>query len=203
VNKMMTELSEPELKGFLGKKISDTYGRRLGTIIGVTLNDFGEMQSLELEKGNNELQRLSVDQISMDRDKIIAVSKWKIQIESLLKEMDSAQRRLVALSDLLKRKEIPKNLYDELTQKHEEAIKNLKSKKSAAIEIIQSREKELDRQIEDLTKILIELKAGKWSEEFSSKVYEVASNSIEPNLEYVAKEKRDLADHIAELTKLF
>ena len=199
----MTELSEPELKGFLGKQISDTYGRRLGTIIGVTLNDFGEMQSLELEKGNNELQRLSVDQISMDRDKIIAVSKWKIQIESLLKEMDSAQRRLVALSDLLKRKEIPKNLYDELTQKHEEAIKNLKSKKTAAIEIIQNREKELDRQIEDLTKILIELKAGKWSEEFSSKVYEVASNSIEPNLEYVAKEKRDLADHIAELTKLF
>jgi sporulation protein YlmC with PRC-barrel domain len=200
---MMTELSEPELKGFLGKQISDTYGRRLGTIIGVTLNDFGEMQSLELEKGNNELQRLSVDQISMDRDKIIAVSKWKIQIESLLKEMDSAQRRLVALSDLLKRKEIPKNLYDELTQKHEDAIKNLKFKKSAAIEIIQSREKELDRQIEDLTKILIELKAGKWSEEFSSKVYEVASNSIEPNLEYVAKEKRDLADHIAKLTKLF
>lgn len=200
---MMTELSEPELKGFLGKQISDTYGRRLGTIIGVTLNDFGEMQSLELEKGNNELQRLSVDQISMDRDKIIAVSKWKIQIESLLKEMDSAQRRLVALSDLLKRKEIPKNLYDELTQKHEEAIKNLKSKKTAAIEIIQNREKELDRQIEDLTKILIELKAGKWSEEFSSKVYEVASNSIEPNLEYVAKEKRDLTDHIAELTKLF
>jgi len=200
---MMTEISEPELKGFLGKQISDTYGRRLGTIIGVTLNDFGEMQSLELEKGNNELQRLSVDQISMDRDKIIAVSKWKIQIESLLKEMDSAQRRLVALSDLLKRKEIPKNLYDELTQKHEETIKNLKSKKSVAIEIIQSREKELDRQIEDLTKILIELKAGKWSEEFSSKVYEVASNSIEPNLEYVAKEKRDLTDHIAELTKLF
>jgi sporulation protein YlmC with PRC-barrel domain len=200
---MMTELSEPELKGFLGKKISDTYGRSLGTIIGVTLNDFGEMQSLELEKGNNELQRLSVDQISMDRDKIIAVSEWKIQIESLLKEMDSAQRRLIALSDLLKRKEIPKNLYDELTQKHEDAIKNLKSKKIAAIEIIQSREKELDRQIEDLTKILIELKAGKWSEEFSSKVYEVASNSIEPNLEYVAKEKRDLTDHIAELTKLF
>ncbi|OGD53539.1 hypothetical protein A3K80_07170 [Candidatus Bathyarchaeota archaeon RBG_13_38_9] len=200
---MMTELSEPELKGFLGKQISDTYGRRLGTIIGVTLNDFGEMQSLELEKGNNELQRLSFDQISMDRDKIIAVSKWKIQIESLLKEMDSAQRRLVALSDLLKRKEIPRNLYDELTQKHEEAIKNLKSKKTATIEIIQSREKELDRQIEDLTKILIELKAGKWSDEFSTKVYEVASNSIEPNLEYVAKEKRDLADHIAELTKLF
>lgn len=200
---MMTELSEPELKGFLGKPISDTYGRKLGTIIGVTLNDFGEMQSLELEKGNNELQRLSVDQISMDRDKIIAVSKWKIQIESLLKEMDSAQRRLVALSNLLKRKEIQKNLYDELTQKHEEAIKNLKSKKNAAMEIIQSREKELDRQIEDLTKILIELKAGKWSEEFSNKVYEVASNSIEPNLEYVAKEKRDLADNIAELTKLF
>ena len=199
----MTELSEPELKGFLGKQISDTYGRRLGTIIGITLNDFGEMQSLELEKGNNELQSLSVDQISMDRDKIIAVSKWKIQIESLLKEMDSAQRRLTALSELLKRKEIQKNLYDELTQKHEEAIENLKSKKSTAVEIIQSREKELDRQIEDLTKILIELKAGKWSEEFSNKVYEVASNSIEPNLEYVAKEKRDLADHIAELTKLF
>ena len=139
----------------------------------------------------------------MDRDKIIAISKWKIQIESLLKEMDSAQRRLAALSELLKRKEIPKNLYDELTQKYEDTIKNLKSKKSATIEIIQSREKELDRQIEDLTKILIELKAGKWSEEFSSKVYEVASNSIEPNLEYVAKEKRDLVDHIAELTKLF
>ena len=200
---MMTELSEPELKGFLGKEICDTYGRKLGTIIGVTLNDFGEMQSLELEKGNNELQRLSVDQISMDRDKIIAVSKWKIQIESLLKEMDSAQRRLAALSELLKQKEIPKNLYDELTQKHEESIKNLKLKKSSALEIIQSREKELDRQIEDLTKILIELKAGKWSEEFSSKVYDVASKSIEPNLEYVAKEKRDLADHIAELTKLF
>jgi len=67
---------------------------------------------------------------------------------------------------------------------------------------LQSRGRELDIQIEELTKVLIEIKAGKWSSDFSNKAYDVASKSIEPNLSFATKEKKELADSLAKLTKM-
>jgi hypothetical protein len=56
----MSQLTESELKSFLGKRTADPYGRNLGKIIGVTLNDYGEMEAVEVEKGTGELQRIPV-----------------------------------------------------------------------------------------------------------------------------------------------
>lgn len=198
----MTQLSESELRSFLGKGTADFYGRNLGKIIGVTLNDYGEMEAVEVEKGTGELDRIPVDQLTFDRDRVIVVSKWKIEAESLLKEIDSAQKRLNALNTLLKNQEIPKSLYDELSQKQQDELDNLKAKKNLAMNILQSRGRELDIQIEELTKVLIEIKAGKWSSDFSNKAYDVASKSIEPNLSFATKEKKELADSLAKLTKM-
>jgi hypothetical protein len=57
-------------------------------------------------------------------------------------------------------------------------------------------------QLEELTKVLIEIRAGEWSSDFSVKAYNLASGSIEPNLEFAAKEKRELTDSLAKLTKI-
>lgn len=198
----MTQLSESELRSFLGKGTADSYGRNLGKIIGVTLNDYGEMEAVEVEKGTGELERIPVDQLTFDRDRVIVVSKWKIEVESLLKEIDSAQKRLDALNTLLKNQEIPKSLYDELSRKQQDELENLKAKKNLAMNILQSRGRKLDIQIEELTKVLIEIKAGKWSSDFSNKAYDVASKSIEPNLGFATKEKKELADSLAKLTKM-
>lgn len=198
----MTELSESELRSFLGKKTSDTYGRNLGKIIGMTLNNFGEMEAAELEKGTGELERIPVGQLTMDRGEIVVLSRWRVEVESLLKEIDSVQRRLSALDSLLKSQEIPRNLYEELIRKQEKEIVLLKEKKNLAVSVLQSRGKELDRQIEELTRTLIEIKAGKWSKDFSNKAYEIALKSIEPNLGFATNEKKELADYLNKLTKL-
>ena len=198
----MTELSESELRSFLGKGTADSYGRNLGRIIGVTLNNYGEMEAVEVEKGTGELDRIPVDQLTFDRDRVVIVSRWKIEVESLLKDIDSAQKRLGALNTLLKNQEIPRSLYDELSRKQQNELDNLKAKKNLAMNILQSRGRELDTQIEELTKVLIEIKAGKWSSDFSNKAYDVASKSIEPNLSFATKEKKELADNLAKLTKI-
>lgn len=198
----MTELSESELRSFLGKKTSDTYGRNLGKIIGITLNNFGEMEAAELEKGTGELERIPVGQLTMDRGEIVVLSRWRVEVESLLKEIDSVQRRVSALDSLLKSQEIPRNLYEELIRKQGKEIEFLKEKKNLAVSVLQSRGKELDRQIEELTRTLIEIKAGRWSKDFSNKAYEVALKSIEPNLGFATKEKKELGDYLNKLTQL-
>jgi hypothetical protein len=198
----MSQLSESELKSFLGKRTVDPYGRNLGKIIGVTMNDYGEMEAVEVEKGTGELERISVDQLSFGREGITVVSRWRIEVESLIKEIESAQRRLTALNTLLKKEEIPRNLYEELSEKQKRELENLQAKKNLAITILQRRGRELDGQIEELTKVLIEIRAGKWSSDFHDKAYEFASKSIEPNLSFAAKEKRELADSLAKLSKL-
>ena len=198
----MTQLSESELRSFLGKGTADSYGRNLGRIIGVTLNNYGEMEAVEVEKGTGELDRIPVDQLTFDRDRVVIVSRWKIEVESLLKDIDSAQKRLGALNTLLKNQEIPRSLYDELSRKQQNELDNLKAKKNLAMNILQSRGRELDTQIEELTKVLIEIKAGKWSSDFSNKAYDVASKSIEPNLSFATEEKKELADNLAKLTKI-
>jgi len=190
------------LKSFLGKKTSDTYGRNLGRIIGISLNDYGEMEAVEVEKGNGELERIPVDRITMDRGEVIVVSQWKVEVEALLKEIDSAQRRLTALNNLLKEQTIPRNLYEELLKKQEKELTYLKEKKSLSVNILQNRSRELDRQIDELTKLLIEIRAGKWSGEFSNRAFQVASKSIEPNLDFAAKEKKELLNYLEKLTKI-
>jgi len=199
---MMNQLSESELKSFLGRRISDAYGRNLGRIIGVKLNNFGEMEEVELEKGSGELDRIPVEQLAITGEGMTAISKWKVEVESLIKEIDSAQRRLNALSTLIKGEEMPKSLYEELLRKQEADLTNLKEKKSLAVKVLQSRSRDLDRQVEELTKTLIEIRAGKWSSDFSKQAYEVASKSIEPNLEFVTRERKELASYLEKLTKL-
>jgi len=198
----MSELSEYELKSFLGRKTADAYGRNLGKIIGISLNSYGEMEAVELEKGNGELERVPIDHLIMNRGEITVLPKWKIEVESLLKEINSGQRRLDALTKLLESHEVPKNLYEELRQKQEKELADLKAKKDLTVSILQNRSKELEKQIEDLTKLLIEIKAGNWSSDFSNKAYGIASNSIEPNLDFTAKEKKELTDCLVRLTKL-
>jgi len=199
---MMNQLSESELKSFLGKKVSDDYGRSLGRIISVKLNSFGEMEEVELEKGSGELERIPMEQLTIAGDAVIAISRWKTEVEVLLKEIASAQRRMDALVALIKREEMPKNLYEELLRKQEDGLENLREKKSCAIKVLQGRNRDLDSQVEELTKMLIEIRAGKWSKDFSKRAYEVASKSIEPNLEFVTKERKELANYLEKLTKL-
>ncbi|MBS7622464.1 CdvA-like protein [Candidatus Bathyarchaeota archaeon] len=198
----MKQLAESELRCFLGKGATDPYGRNLGRIIGITLNSYGEMEAVEVEKGVGELDRIPAERLSLDGEKIVVIPKWKIEVESLIKEVDSAQRRLSALNTLLRNQEIPQSLYDELSRKQKEELDELRAKKNTAIDILKSRGKELDTQLEELTRLLIEIRAGGWSRDFSVKAYDLASGSIEPNLDFAAKEKRELTDSLAKLTRI-
>lgn len=198
----MKHLAESELRSFLGKGATDPYGRNLGRIIGVTLNSYGEMEAVEVEKGVGELDRIPAERLSLDGDRVVVIPRWKIEVESLIREIDSAQRRLSALNNLLRSREIPQSLYDELSSKQKEELDGLRARKKTAIDILKSRSKELDTQLEELTKVLVEIRAGEWSSDFSAKAYDLASGSIEPNLDFAAKEKRELADSLAKLAKI-
>ncbi|MGQ9542813.1 MAG: CdvA-like protein [Candidatus Bathyarchaeia archaeon] len=197
---MSSNLPEHALKVFLGKKTLDPYGRSLGVIIGLSLNDYGELEAVDIDNGNSEIHRIPMEQLTVTRDGIVIIPRWRVEVEATLREIDSAQRRINSLR-LLKQNEVSKSLYDELLTRQESELAGLKMKKDKIMSILHSRCKELNMQIEELSKLLIEIKAGKWSKDFMDKAYEVASKSIEPNLEYASREKRDLTDYLAKLAK--
>jgi len=197
---MSSSLPEYALKTFLGKKVRDPYGRSLGAVIGLSLNDYGEIEAVNIDKGNNEIQRIPMQQLTLSSDGVIVIPKWKVEVESILKQIESAQKRIVSLK-LLMQRETSKNLFDELLVKQERELSDLKEKRNVVISILQARCKELDMQIDELSKILVEIKAGKWSKEFMNKAYEITSKLIEPNLEFASREKRDLTCYLANLAK--
>ncbi|MBS7651018.1 MAG: CdvA-like protein [Candidatus Bathyarchaeia archaeon] len=197
---MSSSLPEYALKTFLGKRVRDPYGRSLGAIIGLSLNDYGEIEAVNIDKGNNEIQRVPIEQLTLSDDGVVVIPKWKVEVETILKQIQSAQKRIGSLK-LLMQREPSKNLFDELLIKQERELADLREKRNVVISILQARCRELDMQIDELSKILVEIKAGKWSKEFMNKAYEITSKSIEPNLEFASREKRDLTGYLSNLAR--
>lgn len=197
----MSYVSEEELKSFLGKDLKDTYGRKIGKIIGLGIDDFGELKTLHVEHGSGNLGQYLCEHIVINKGEVVLIPDWKVSSELIQKELDRVTRRIQALGDLLKDRQIPANIYEELRRKQGTTLEELNRRKQDLIEGLKRRSGQVDRQVDDLIRFLVSVKMEYKAGIVDDRALTVACEAIEPNLKPLIEERKDLSRAMEKIEK--
>jgi len=191
-----------EIGRYVGRSVTDTYGRNIGRLIGLATNARDEVVSVAFELTNGELLQCASSQVLMKGDSLIFTPSWRIEAIQLQKEFELATRRVRALDELNKSGELQGEIYANLKKQHEAVVEEVKGRRQGLISSLEERLADLKSQIRDLQTLLANNKMLHTSREIDDSAYQIASEAIRSCLERTLTEKKDIEEVVDHLSKL-
>ncbi len=183
------------MEKLVSRPVKDTYGRYVGFVVGFSVDTSGELRSIGLDQGNGVFTEYPSNRLVSAPDGFIVIPGWKVECESLGKEIEAVKKRARALQELAREGEVPRPVFEEMMAKYnQEAEKIAESYKTLAEEMV-VRTQELDLQKESLDRFLVNVKVQYRAGEIDEGAFKVASESC------LAMQKRN-AQEREELVKL-
>ena len=187
---MSKSTSNPFL--FVGKQIKDEYGRQIGRVASFKVTPTGRIDGIFVEHGDGEFLTYSNDQIKIDNGELIISQTLKIKAKSLCQEIPLIWRKDRALNELVEKKKIPPEMYDDLHDTFIGALNQLKDNAKTITEEIDHEIDDCNKQIHSLHSALINLEIEREIGRLNGESYEKALGIIQWGLKGVNAEKSDL-----------
>jgi hypothetical protein len=189
-------MSNSNLFLYIGKPIKNEYGRIIAKVASFSLTPDGKFDSVYMEFGDGQFTKQPMDSLRFNGAEITYVTKIKSQAGTLCDHIPLIWRKDEALKDLLEKKKIAPEVFQDLHQSFGTVLTQLK--KDAQI-IIDESVVEIERCRDEITSLSyaianleIEHEIGKVDEE----TYKSAFALLQETLKRAASEKTDY-----ELTK--
>ncbi len=180
----------------IGKPIKNEYGRIIGKVASFALSPNGKFDAVYIEFGDGQFSKQPMESLCFGGAEITFISKIKSQAGVLCDHIPLIWRKDEALKDLVDKKKITPEIYQDLHSSFESVLSQLK--KEAQV-IIDESAIEIERCEEEITSLSyaianleIEHEIGKVDEEN----YKVAFGLLQETLRRATSEKTDF-----ELTK--
>jgi hypothetical protein len=183
-------ISNPFL--FVGNQIKDEYGRQIGRVASFKVTPTGRIDGIFVEHGDGEFLSYSKDQITIDNGNLVISPTLKLKANSLCQEIPLIWRKDKALNELVEKKKIPPEMYDDLHMTFEGALNQLKEKAKGLVGNIDSKIDRCNKQIHELHSALINLEIEREIGRLNSESYDKALKMIQWGLKGVNAEKSDL-----------
>ncbi len=187
---MSKSISNPFL--FVGKQIRDEYGRQIGRVASFKVTPAGRIDGIYVEHGDGEFLSYTSDQIKVDNDNLVISPPLKLKAKALCNEIPLIWRKDRALNELVEKKKIPPEMYDDLHRTFEGALTQLKENAKGLVDQIDSQIDSCNKQIHELHSALINLEIEREIGRLTSDSYEKALGIIQWGLKGVNAEKSDL-----------
>jgi len=193
-------ISNPFL--FVGKEIKDEYGRQIGRVASFKVTPTGRIDGIFVEHGDGEFLSYASDQIKLDNGDLVISPTLKLKAKALCNEIPLIWRKDRALNELVEKKKIPPEMYDDLHSTFEGALTQLKDNAKALTENIDKEVDRCNKQIHSLHSALINLEIEREIGRLNGDSYEKALGIIQWGLKGVNAEKSDLEALKSKLSNL-
>ena len=180
------------MERLVSKPVKDTYGRYVGFVVGFSVDTSGDLTSIGVDQGNGVFTEYPSERLVSAPDGLVVIPSWKVDCESLGKEMDGVRKRAKALQELAKEGQVPKTLFEEMMGRYgEEAERTRESYKTLGEEML-VRTQELDLQRESLERFLVNVKVQYRSGEIDESSFKLASECCQAMQEKNSQERQEL-----------
>ena len=187
---MSKPISNPFL--FVGKQIKDEYGRQVGRVASFKVSPTGRIDGVFVEHGDGEFLSYSSDQIKIDNGNLIISPPLKLKAKALCNEIPLIWRKDKALNELVEKKKIPPEMYEDLHSTFEGALEQLRENANELTKDIENQIDDCNNQIHELHSALINLEIEREIGRLDNASYEKALVIIQSGLKGVNAEKNDL-----------
>ena len=164
-------MSKPytNLSLFIGKPVRDEYGRQIGRIVSFATNSNGRISKVFMQHENGGFLRYSGDQFRVVGDDVVFLSLIKLRVKALSNKIPLIWRKDQALRELLEKKKISTEMFNDLHNKFESILNQLKKDADDALKDIEKQIAKCTQQVKELNSALmhleIEREIGKINEE--------------------------------------
>jgi hypothetical protein len=183
-------ISNPFL--FVGNQIKDEYGRQIGRIASFKIAPTGRIDGVFVEHGDGEFLSYSSEQIKTVNGDLVVSPSVKLNANSICQEIPLIWRKDKALNDLVAKKKIPAEMYDDLHSTFEGALNELSEKANDLIREIDGEINRCNTQIHELHSALINLEIEREIGRLNPESYDRALRIIQSGLKGANAEKLDL-----------
>jgi len=183
------------LERLVNKPVKDTYGRYVGFVVGFSVDTSGDLKSVGVDTGNGEFTEFPNERIVSTAEGFVVIPSWKVECDSLGKEMEGVRRRAKALQELAREGEVPRTLFDDMMGRFEEEAAKIQGSYKSLAESMVVRIGELEGQKESLDKFLVDVKVQFRAGEIDEAAFKVAAESCQ------AMQTRN-SQEMAELSKM-
>jgi len=188
------------LRRFIGKPAKDIYGRYIGYVVGITLDADGRLHSIGVDRGGGLFEEFLRSQIVVEGDNLLLIPSWKIRAENFRREYSLTNSRFQALDELLKNKEIPEHVYEELYKEYKDSMVKLEETQKELAEKLTRKISEIDNHIKHLEKFLGHLKVQHKTGEINDETYKTASDYLLSGIKKALQEREDIKKSLEYVT---
>jgi len=187
---------------YIGKPVKDEYGRQVGKIASFAVSPNGRVSGVFVEHGDGEFLRYPTEQINVDGEDVTLSPSIKIKVKALCDEIPLIWRKDQALGELVDKKKVPSEMFNELHKNFEGALNQLKADAQANLDNIDKQISKCNQQIRELNSALIHLEIEREIGRIDENAYQTAMEMIKEGLKQTNNEKNDLESMRNQLSNL-
>jgi len=193
----------PNFSLFIGKPVRDEYGRQIGRIVSFATNPNGRINRVFMQHENGGFLRHSGDQFRIFGDNIVFLSLIKLRVKTLSNKIPLIWRKNQALRELLEKKKISKEMFNDLHNNFEGVLNQLKKEADNTLNDIEKQIAKCTQQVKELNSALMHLEIEREIGKINGESYKTAMEMIEASLKQANAESNDLEAMKSKLSNLF
>jgi len=193
----------PNFSLFIGKPVRDEYGRQIGRIVSFATNPNGRINRVFMQHENGGFLRHSGDQFRILGDNIVFLSLIKLRVKTLSNKIPLIWRKNQALRELLEKKKISKEMFNDLHNNFEGVLNQLKKEADNTLNDIEKQIAKCTQQVKELNSALMHLEIEREIGKINGESYKTAMEMIEASLKQANAESNDLEAMKSKLSNLF
>ncbi len=141
----------------VGKEVKDEYGRVMGKVASFAVNPNGRFNAIYVQQGNGKFIKYPAETVKIGDSEVTILSKIKIETENLCNQIPLIWRKDQALKELVEKKKISPELYEDLHNSFDGALNQLKNEAQKITEQIEKETARCAQEIKELNYALVDL----------------------------------------------
>lgn len=177
----------------VGRQIKDEYGRTIGKVASFAVNPSGKFDAIFIKQGDGRFLKYPAKHVKVeDNGEVTLISTIKMTATGLSDQIPLIWRKNQALKELVEKKKISTEMYEDLHNSFDGALDQLKSEAQTLMEEVDKETARCAREIKELNFALVHLELEREIGKIDEQSYQTAFSIIQESLKKANIEKSDL-----------
>ena len=186
-------LNNPVLKkDLIGKKVVDSYGTRIGKIIGFSTDSLKNTSSFGIERNDGGFMKCDTTEVILDQDLVKINSSWRLKAESLASEVTLTIKKISALNELKNDVEVSKHIYDTLQSGFEAEKKIILDRRRNLKDRLKERLSAIHAQLKEVYEFIAYVKISYHIGDIDEETYQRSYISFQLMIDKLLSEEDDI-----------
>jgi len=193
---------DPNIFLSLGKPVKDEYGRLIGEVVSFAVKPNGGAEHVYIKHSDGSFVKYPAGSIKIEGSDVIYLSSIKYETEVFCDQIPLIWRKDQALKELLEKKKISPEVYEDLHNSFERALNQLKTEAQKLMEKIDKEIERCNNEIRELNYALVHLEVEHEIGEIDEQSYQAAFSRIQECLKRANSEKADFESLRSKLSNI-